>query len=148
MGICLCLLDLGAPPSKGINFLGEVAPPSERSLQFSTFPHVPCSLTMKTLWGCELAEVGAGEFQESKRTPRQEEGRKGETVCIRVFLKSSRGLGGPQAKHALLTVTLNGNWPQVLSHDFGSHCSWYRTIIIMTAVTFIELSLCARPCAK
>ena len=54
------MVDLEALPSKGVNSLMEVVPPSERSLQFSTFPHVPWSLTVKT-WVVSLAEVGAGE---------------------------------------------------------------------------------------
>lgn len=141
MGVFLRLLDLGAPLSKGINSLGEVVPPSERSLQFSTCLHGPRSLTMKTLWGCELGRSGCRRVSgiQAHHPPGRRKGERGRLSADRVFLKGSRGLGGPQAKHALLTVTLNGNWPQVSSRDFGSYCSRYRTAIITTAVTCIEL---------
>lgn len=76
---------------------------------------------MKTLWGCELDRGGAGEsLQERMATPRQQKGERGGD---QVLPKSSRGLGRPQAKHELLTVTLDGSWPQVLSFDFGSYRS-------------------------
>lgn len=123
------MIDLEAPPPEGVYSLVEAVPPSERSLPFPTFPHVPWSLTTKTLGLRAWQKCQRGRLDRKlSPPPGRRKGEKQETAWIPGVSKSSGDLGGPRAKQELLMVTFRGSWPPASSCDFGRYRSRFGIV--------------------